>query len=59
MWILPQKFHISSVKKIMFPAIITLFSLVTLNISYNLVGEAYAILYTIPKNEKPWMIAGQ
>ncbi|KAF9075353.1 hypothetical protein BDP27DRAFT_1461713 [Rhodocollybia butyracea] len=58
-WILPRKFHISSIKKFIFPATIVSFILATINIFYDLVGEAYAILYMIPSNEKPWMIAGQ
>ncbi|KAF9078757.1 hypothetical protein BDP27DRAFT_1310138 [Rhodocollybia butyracea] len=59
-WILPKKFHISSIKKFIFPATIASFILATINLSYDLVGEAYAILYTIPtSNEEPWMIAGQ
>ncbi|KAE9402527.1 hypothetical protein BT96DRAFT_1017622 [Gymnopus androsaceus JB14] len=59
MWILPRKFHIPSIKKFIFPAIIVLFVLVTMNIAYDLVGEAYAIMYTIPVVEKPWLIVGQ
>lgn len=58
-WLLPQKFHIPSVKKFIFPSIIALFAFATLNIAYNLAGEAYAIVFTIPEVEKPWMIAGQ
>ncbi|KAF5376347.1 hypothetical protein D9757_008640 [Collybiopsis confluens] len=59
MWILPRKFNIPSVKKFFFPVIIALFVLTTVNTVYDLVGEAYAILYTIPIEEKTWMIAGQ
>ncbi|KAF9064528.1 hypothetical protein BDP27DRAFT_1333372 [Rhodocollybia butyracea] len=58
-WILPQKFHIWSVKKFIFPTILVVFVLATINIFYDLVGEAYAIMYTIPLHERPWMIAGQ
>ncbi|KIK64182.1 hypothetical protein GYMLUDRAFT_259189 [Collybiopsis luxurians FD-317 M1] len=59
-WILPRKFNVPSVKKIFFPIIIALFILATINTAYDLVGEGYAILYTIPlSNEKTWMIAGQ
>ncbi|KAE9392807.1 hypothetical protein BT96DRAFT_260490 [Gymnopus androsaceus JB14] len=58
-WLLPRKFYIPSVKKFIFPSIIALFALATLNIVYDLVGEAYAIGYTIPEVEKPWMIVGQ
>jgi len=59
MWILPRKFHISPVKRFIFPTIIARFLLATLNIFYDLVGEVYAVLDTIPPNERPWMIAGQ
>jgi len=58
-WILPRKFHIPSIKNFIFPAIIALFVLATINVAYDLVGEAYAIIYTIPVVEKPWMIVGQ
>ncbi|KAE9402510.1 hypothetical protein BT96DRAFT_548295 [Gymnopus androsaceus JB14] len=58
-WILPRKFHIPSIKKFIFPAIIALFVLATINVAYDLVGEAYAIIYTIPVVERSWMIAGQ
>lgn len=58
-WVLPQKFHIHSVRNLIFPAIIALFTLATINIAYCLVGEAYAILFSIPVDEQKWMIAGQ
>ncbi|KAE9399252.1 hypothetical protein BT96DRAFT_994057 [Gymnopus androsaceus JB14] len=58
-WILPHKFHVSSVKKLFLPIITVLFILATINITYDLVGEAYAILFTIPAVEKPWIKAGQ
>ncbi|KIK64117.1 hypothetical protein GYMLUDRAFT_241324 [Collybiopsis luxurians FD-317 M1] len=59
-WIMPQKFDVPSVKKFLFPIIIALFVLTTINIAYDLVLEVYAILYAIssPK-EKAWIIAGQ
>ncbi|KIK64183.1 hypothetical protein GYMLUDRAFT_241371 [Collybiopsis luxurians FD-317 M1] len=57
---MPRKFDIPSVKKFLFPIIIALSVLATINIAYDLVGEGYAILYTIPfPNEKAFMIAGQ
>ncbi|KIK52119.1 hypothetical protein GYMLUDRAFT_265549 [Collybiopsis luxurians FD-317 M1] len=57
---MPRKFEIPSVKKFFFPIIVALFVLATVNIAYDLVGEGYAILYTIPvTGEKTWMIAGQ
>ncbi|KAF5364719.1 hypothetical protein D9757_012493 [Collybiopsis confluens] len=58
-WTLPNRFHVSSVKIFFFPVIIVLFVLATLNFFYDLVGEAYAILFTIPVNVKPWMTAGE
>ncbi|KAE9402524.1 hypothetical protein BT96DRAFT_937168 [Gymnopus androsaceus JB14] len=54
MWILPPKFHIPSVQKFIFPAIIFLFTLATINVVYDLAGEAYATAV-----ENPWMIARQ
>ncbi|KAE9406949.1 hypothetical protein BT96DRAFT_1048258 [Gymnopus androsaceus JB14] len=58
-WILSRKFDIPAVKKFIFPAIIVMYALTTLNIAYDLVGEAYAIMYTISVVQKPWMITGQ
>ncbi|KIK54739.1 hypothetical protein GYMLUDRAFT_893540 [Collybiopsis luxurians FD-317 M1] len=58
--ILPRQFDTPSAKNFFFPVIIALFVLATINITYDLVGEGYAILYTIPTtDEKTWMIAGQ
>ncbi|KAF5386328.1 hypothetical protein D9757_008573 [Collybiopsis confluens] len=58
-WTLSNKFHLKYVKNFFFPVIIALFSLATLNFAYDLVGEQYAILFTIPVDVKPWMTAGQ
>ncbi|KIK54738.1 hypothetical protein GYMLUDRAFT_249256 [Collybiopsis luxurians FD-317 M1] len=59
MWILPRKFDIPSVKKFIFPVVIAMFVLATINIAYDLVGEGYAILYSLPVQQKMWMIAGE
>ncbi|KAF5386326.1 hypothetical protein D9757_008575 [Collybiopsis confluens] len=58
-WTLSNKFHVKYVKNFLFPIIIALFSLATLNFAYDLAGEQYAILFTIPVDVKPWMTAGQ
>ncbi|KIK54457.1 hypothetical protein GYMLUDRAFT_249599 [Collybiopsis luxurians FD-317 M1] len=58
-WTMPQKFNVPSVKKFLFPIIIALFVITTIDIAYDLVLEAYAILYTTSNlTKRPWMIAG-
>ncbi|KIK64120.1 hypothetical protein GYMLUDRAFT_241326 [Collybiopsis luxurians FD-317 M1] len=57
---MPRKFHVPSVKKFLFPIIIALFVLTTINVAYDLVLEAYAILYgtTLNPSKKAWITAG-
>ncbi|KIK64127.1 hypothetical protein GYMLUDRAFT_241331 [Collybiopsis luxurians FD-317 M1] len=55
---MPRKFDVPSVKKFLFPIIIALFILTTINIAFQLMVEVYATQYTtLDTSEKAWMIA--
>ncbi|KAF5383995.1 hypothetical protein D9757_006972 [Collybiopsis confluens] len=58
MWIIPRKFHVPFVRTILYPILVALFVLSTINVVYDMAVEEYAILDAGPVNNKPWMTAG-